>query len=94
MSQKLKDTFANRTNYYQSIVNVLNPEDSEARKDGYYNYNSQLTSSTAHQGITIPAEFGNTYFVVSDNGKLLSIGSNTYPILYLDSNKEIVQVKK
>lgn len=94
LSQKLKDTFANRTNYYQSIVNVLNPEDSEARKDGYYNYNSQLTSSTAHQGITIPAEFGNTYFVVSDNGKLLSIGSNTYPILYLDSNKEIVQVKK
>lgn len=95
LSQKLKDTFANRTNYYQSIVNVLNPEDSEARKDGYYNYSNKFSSNASYQAITIPASFGNTYFAVrGDNGKLLSIGSNSYPILYLDSNKEIVQVKK
>lgn len=95
LSQKLKDTFANRTNYYQSIVNVLNPEDSEARKDGYYDYSNKFSSNASYQAITIPASFGNTYFAVrGDNGKLLSIGSNSYPILYLDSNKEIVQVKK
>ena len=94
LSQKLKDTFTHRTSYYQSIVNVLNPEDSEARKDGHYNNMNQLYPNASYQGITIPAEFGNTYFVVRDNGKLINVNSNTNPILLLDKNKNIIQVKK
>lgn len=94
MSQKIKESFVNRTNYYQSIVNVLNPDDPEARKDGYYNYNNQFTPNTSYQGITIPVEFGNTYFNVKENGGIVSINSSNYPILYLNENKEVVQVVK
>lgn len=94
LSQKLKDTFANRTNYYQSIVNVLNPEDSEARKDGYYEYSNKFNSNASYQAITIPASFGNTYFNVKENGGIVSINSSNYPILYLNENKEVVQVVK
>lgn len=94
LSQKIKESFANRTNYYQSIVNVLNPDDLEARKDGYYNYNNQFTPNASYQGITIPVEFGNTYFNVKENGGIVSINSSNYPILYLNENKEVVQVVK
>ncbi len=91
LSQKLKDTFANRTNYYQSAVNVLNPEDHEARKDGLYNTNGQFQQSTNYQAITIPVSFGNRYYVVrKDNGKLITIsGSMSYPYFLLDKDKNL-----
>lgn len=94
LSQKLRNTFSDKINYYQSIVNVLNPDDSEARKDGYYNYNNQFSPDASYQAITIPASFGNTYFNVKENGGIVSINSSIYPILYLNENKEVVQVVK
>lgn len=85
LSQILKDTFANRTNYYQSVVNVLDPEDTEARKDGLYNTNGQFQQSSSYQAITVPVSFGNRYYVVrKDNGKLITIsGSMSYPYFCL-----------
>lgn len=94
LSQKLKNSFTDRTNYYQSAVNVLDPNDPEARKDGSYNNMNVFTPNAVYQGITVPAEFGNTYYVIRDNGREVELNSNSYPILYLDDNKDIVQVKK
>mgnify|MGYP002579355933 CR=1 FL=1 len=96
LSQKLKDTFTNRTNYYQSAVNVLDPEDTEARKDGLYNTNGQFQQSSNYQAITVPVSFGNRYYVVrKDNGKLITIsGSTSYPYFLLDENKNIINVVK
>lgn len=96
LSQKLKDTFANRANYYQSVVNVLDPEDKEARKDGLYNTNGQFQQSSSYQAITVPVSFGNIYYVVrKDNGKLITIsGSMSYPYFLLDKDKNIIGVVK
>lgn len=96
LSQILKDTFANRTNYYQSVVNVLDPEDTEARKDGLYDTNGNFQQSSIYQALTVPVSFGNRYYVVrKDNGKLITIsGSTSYPYFLLDKDKNTIGVVK
>lgn len=96
LSQILKDTFANRTNYYQSVVNVLDPEDTEARKDGLYDTNGNFQQSSIYQALTVPVSFGNRYYVVrKDTGKLITIsGSTSYPYFLLDKDKNTIGVVK
>lgn len=92
LSQKLKDTFIDKANYYQSAVNVLDPNDTEARKNGLYKHDGTFEESSIYQALTVPVSFGNRYYVVKkNNGSLIAIaGSGSYPYFLLDKDKNII----